>query len=122
MDIAANEKIMRDKMYSSMGWINDEGYWRPKNKVYSKKEGNKIERIKGRRKDGNHTKQDRPCYVCKEVHPKTEMHRQEYKSTRICKRGMEDVKNIIYRCDKCHAKYKPKHEYTSDREIARNKK
>lgn len=74
------------------------------------------ERVLIKREQWSHNiKKDRPCYVCKEVHPKEEMHRDEYHSQRIENGKWRKVKNTIYRCDKCQANYRPRKEYISGR-------
>jgi hypothetical protein len=88
--------------------------------LLSKKRNGKIneygERITiSSRQKGHNLKKKRPCYVCKTVHLKSDMTKDEYFSTRLESSGWHKVKNIVYRCKECQSKYKPRREYISGR-------
>jgi hypothetical protein len=104
---------LKDIMYQSMNWQKENGYWRPKSKVEKTRHIDHKTHIMKPAKPHN-LKTNRTCYVCGELHPKTEMHLQEYLCTRRTgiKIGKKAI-NKIYRCEKCHAKYEPKNSYTT---------
>jgi hypothetical protein len=88
--------------------------------LLSKKRNGKVNEygeriITPNRQKGHNFKKKRPCYVCKTVYLKSEMTKDEYYSIRLKNGIWHKVKNIIYRCTKCQANYRPRREYISGR-------